>query len=281
MFIKQKSKKSKMNKGRGLELNNTNFSEKINTQGKRVLGINLRGPVLVWFGTSDCRHCKAFAPHYQTLLNDPEFKNNQYRRPIVITKIDLQEPQNESVGKLSMTTTTPMKSVPVFLFYYDGIPLYKFSGSSFTAEQIKNFVFTSLDKVLQTQSSSGSSLGTPVSYSSQQQAPIEEFIPYPMPHQQPQNYGPPQMNPYSTPQQQFMPQTQSHLVRGGGYPQGPLPSTLPKQPVSTMQHPAQLYPNPPPSNVSQHERLNQSTSGYGDENSKLLCPDCFIPYNKK
>lgn len=111
----------------------------IGTQNK-TLGINLSGPVLVFFKMAESDPCKIFEPVFVSLSNSD----------LRVAYAVLDVSRYRDVVLWSRKTSTPITGVPVLILYVNGKPHAKFNGTK-NIPSLQNFI----TQALQTISASG------------------------------------------------------------------------------------------------------------------------------
>jgi len=87
--------------------------------GGRVMKISIPGHVLVMFKQHNCTHCRNFQPHFEALAaREPRVK---------FVYADVQD-SNRKIVRMAQRTTTPIKTVPAFIFYFNLAPVAIYKG---------------------------------------------------------------------------------------------------------------------------------------------------------
>jgi len=121
----------------------------VNVKGKNVLSLRLPGPFVVLFKMGSCSLCTTQAiPVINTLARD---MNGNPKFGI----IDVS--QYRDIASSSLNSSTPIKSVPHIIFYFDGKPYALYKGA-IDYESIHSFV----SKILQNLSGPASAMQAPV-----------------------------------------------------------------------------------------------------------------------
>jgi thiol-disulfide isomerase/thioredoxin len=117
---------------------------------------------LIMFSGNDCVHCKELKPVFEKLVGT--IQNCQ----IGTVNVSLQP----GLAELSQQTTTPIRYVPLVLFYINGTPFKEFGGN-YTEANLRQFVKEVSAKAYQLMGQTGSntesgeisqySIGKPVS----------------------------------------------------------------------------------------------------------------------
>jgi thioredoxin-like negative regulator of GroEL len=101
-----------------------------NVQNKLILKNKITNSFsLIMFSGNDCDYCKELKPIFQKLVGT--ISNCQ----IGTVNISLQP----DLAKLSQQTTTPIRYVPLVLFYINGTPFKEFGGN-YTEANLRQFV---------------------------------------------------------------------------------------------------------------------------------------------
>jgi thioredoxin-like negative regulator of GroEL len=87
--------------------------------GGRVMKISIPGHVLVMFKQHNCVHCRNFQPLFEALAA------RESRVKFVCA--DVQD-SNRKIVRMAQRTTTPIKTVPAFIFYFNGAPVAIYKG---------------------------------------------------------------------------------------------------------------------------------------------------------
>lgn len=88
------------------------------TNSGTVLKNRLRGFSFVMFYSDKCRFCPIIKPYFKDLAS--KFPGTNF------AMVNISN--NLSVVQMSKPTITPIKYVPLMIFYNEGIPLYKYEG---------------------------------------------------------------------------------------------------------------------------------------------------------
>lgn len=107
-----------------------------------ILKPKLSGDSLILFFGKNCIHCPLLKESFKELEKHIGDTNIQ----LGIINLTLYK----DVVHLSQATTTPIKYVPLILFYIDGIPYKEFSGNG-TVENLINFIIEVQNKKQQQQ----------------------------------------------------------------------------------------------------------------------------------
>ncbi len=114
-------------------LTNANFVV-LGTQHK-TLGINIPGPVLVFFKIRNDPNCSKFDPVFASLSKmDP-------RISYAVLDVD----QFKDVVAWSRTTTTPITAVPMVILYVNGRPHAKYNGTK-DIPSLRSFISSALQQ---------------------------------------------------------------------------------------------------------------------------------------
>lgn len=84
---------------------------------KKMLGIDVSGPVLLLFTADGCQGCAEFSPIFNNLANV------ENRARCIVINIS----HNREVIAMSRQTVSPITVTPTLVFYNNGIPIAKFS----------------------------------------------------------------------------------------------------------------------------------------------------------
>lgn len=84
-----------------------------------TLKINIQGIVFVMFKTDDCKFSQAFTPVFER-----ELPVREQRVIFAIANVG----QFRNIATMSQTTSTPIRTVPSFVFYVDGTPKTRYKG---------------------------------------------------------------------------------------------------------------------------------------------------------
>jgi len=88
------------------------------TPSGSVLKNKLRGFSFVMFFSNQCKFCHIITPYFKDLAT--KFPGTNF------AMVNISN--NLSIVHASKTTITPIKYVPLMIFYNDGMPLYKYEG---------------------------------------------------------------------------------------------------------------------------------------------------------
>lgn len=102
--------------------------------GKKMK-LNVPGCVLVYFKLSGCPNCKAFDNVFIQCVDT--------RLKYAMITLD---GQNRTLVSDSLKTETPLQSVPMLIFYANGVPYTKFAGQK-NAVSVQSFVSTTLNSL--------------------------------------------------------------------------------------------------------------------------------------
>lgn len=103
--------------------------------------INMDGLSFVMFHSQRCPHCINFLPEFKNLPN--------VQRGVNFGICNIDE-GNRRVVDLSSNSTTPIKAVPKFLFYIDGVPYVEYNGQR-NIQAVVNFLQEIISKTDQKQ----------------------------------------------------------------------------------------------------------------------------------
>lgn len=101
---------------------------------KNVLTVKIQSPILIFFKMPSCHWCKAFEPKFSEIAAS--------ETDIKFAVCDLGI--NKKIVQLSRASSTPINAVPALLFYNNGMPVAKYSGSSFDTGSVRNFLHKAL-----------------------------------------------------------------------------------------------------------------------------------------
>ena len=97
-----------------MHLNHEHFQ----APGGATMKLNIPGLVLVMFKQQTCQHCVNFAPQFEAMSQNDQRVRFAY--------IDIR--QNRQVIGMAQTTNTPIKAVPLFILYLNGVPCALYKG---------------------------------------------------------------------------------------------------------------------------------------------------------
>ena len=98
-------------------LSDQNF---VSANGGRVLQLNnIPGLSIVMFKTEGCGHCRTFTPIFQNVAKQ------ELRVRHFFASVD----KYRRIVGMAQTTNTPVRAVPMFVFYVNGLPKAKYNGN--------------------------------------------------------------------------------------------------------------------------------------------------------
>lgn len=165
------------------QLNHTHFSKNGGS-----LNLNIDGASLVMFTSVNCEHCKHFENEFKMLPNSVTMVN------FAICNLD---GANRQIAQMSKGTTSPIESVPCFIFYSNGIPTAIYKG-----KRTRNDIVAFLREMMQNHQASFAHPPRPQQQQMPQQGFQQQSQRMPQPPQPQQMPRPPQQQPQGFQQQQ-------------------------------------------------------------------------------
>ena len=108
-------------------LSDQNF---VSANGGRVLQLNnIPGLSIVMFKTEGCGHCRTFTSKFQNVAKQ------ELRVRHFFASVD----KYRRIVGMAQTTNTPVRAVPMFVFYVNGLPKAKYNGNQ-TEEALLAFL---------------------------------------------------------------------------------------------------------------------------------------------
>jgi len=116
------------------QLSSANFT--VTGFQRKSLDINVPGPVLVFFKTTNCEGCNAVTPIFN------ELSRNERGINYGIISVDI----HRDVVQMSRQTSAAISSVPFFILYIDGKPLAKYTGKK-DVMSMRSFIVKAMQSI--------------------------------------------------------------------------------------------------------------------------------------
>lgn len=148
--------------------------------GGRILRLKqIPGFSFVMFKTDRCPHCTNFLPTFQSLARRDQ------RVRFFIANVD----RYKNIVGMAQTTNTPIKGVPMFIFYVNGMPKAKYNGKHVEGNVLQ-FLSSMVDKFASSVVQNFVSPPPQQQYYPQQGYPQQQQFQQAPQRQQQQSYGP-------------------------------------------------------------------------------------------